>query len=143
MKTFYLAGSSKDRELISDLGDDLMCSGEWEWEWNWTRLDESPFKITEDSSAVTQALVQLAEPGLVLLDLEAAARADLFILYYNHKSVSLGGGVELGTRLAAKKPAHVVLKSPAAPHLFFKHPGVTVWEDWFSMLKNLNLLDHP
>jgi len=140
-KTFYIAGSSKNRGLISEFGNDLKV-GDWEWEWDWTKVEES-YLVSPQGAGRDQAfLSNLARPGLVMHDLRAAAVADLFVLHLDPNNPSLGGACELGTRLQTGKKAHLILNG-SAHHLFFEHPGIEVWQDWHGLLEHLGLLHLP
>jgi len=136
-KTFYIAGSSENRQLISELGDDLEASG-WYWYWNWTQVKEKALNVERGSSPLVLQAIHLARPGLVMHDLHAAANCDVFVLHLDPGSPSFGGAVELGTRLQTGKPALVVLND-SPHHLFYEHPGIVVFKDWDDLLSNLDL----
>jgi hypothetical protein len=137
-KTFYIAGSSKDRELIAEFGNDLYAAGPWEWAWDWTQIPGDVLEPGRTRGGLLNRAVAIARPGLVLHDLWAAATADLFVLYLS-PNTSFGGAVELGTRLQAGKRAHVVFNG-AEPHLFFEHPSIRLWRTWNDLFEHVVLL---
>jgi hypothetical protein len=140
-KTFYIAGSSKDRELIAEFGEDLKA-GQWQWEWDWTKVKEAHLSPAKGDSPALVTALGLARPGLVMHDLRAAAAADLFVLHLGCVNTSFGGACELGTRLQSGKKAHVVLNG-AAHHLFLEHPSISVWDTWHDFLNVMGILELP
>lgn len=140
-KTFYIAGSSDQRELIAEYADDLMVSG-WGWAWDWTRVREEALKDNGNNGGMFNAAIKLARPGLVMTDLHAAMTCDVFVFFPDPAHPSLGGAAEFGARLATGKTAHVVAQYDNH-HLFYEHPGVIEHENWADLLKHLGLRDLP
>jgi len=140
-KTFYIAGSSKNREWISELGDELKVGG-WSWEWDWTRVLEEALETTRANGGMVNLAINIARPGLVMHDLRASAVADLFVLHLDPANPSFGGACELGTRLQTGKKAHLILNG-SPHHLFFEHPGIQCWPHWHALLEYLGLLHLP
>ena len=138
-KTFYLAGPSARREDMADYADDLKVAG-WRWAWNWTQVKEGALVCGPDLKNATA--ISLARPGLVLMDLTAAASADVFVLFMDPKHHSFGGAVELGTRLQAGRRA-VVCTNGIPHHLFLEHPLIDCFPSWNLVLEHLGLLDLP
>lgn len=138
-KTFYLAGPSALRTLMGEYADDLKVSG-WKSAWDWTQVKEDDLVCGPDlKNAVA---INLARPGLVLMDLNAAANADVFVLFMDAKHHSFGGAVELGTRLQAGRRA-IICRNACDHHLFLEHPLIDCFPSWDLVLEHLGLRDLP
>ena len=117
MKTFYIAGSSKNRQLISDLGKSLYEYGlRWFAGWNWPKYE---------AKEMTDPLM-LA--GVTSGDLDATVGCDVFILHVLPDDPRSMSWAEFGARISHSKEAHVI--THGVKDVFWEHPCVITHETW-------------
>ncbi len=122
MKTFYLAGSSKKREMFAGLANQLTEYGlRWFADWNWTKLILAE---VDDPTRIT---------GNIAGDVSAAIGCDVFILYTGPDDSRSMSWAEFGARLGQHKEAHVITNG--YQDVFWKHPCVRTHETWEDFLE--------
>lgn len=121
MRTFYIAGSSKNREDIADLGTQLYHYGlRWCSDWVWPNFD-------------AKAMVDpKARAGVVCGDIAAAIGADLFVLYTKPSDPPSMGWGEYVARVSHSKEAHVI--HHGGKNVFWAHPLARSHETWDDFL---------
>lgn len=127
MKTFYLAGSSAEREDLELLAAELEALGfEWACGWNWM----------EDFGRAEQDKSRWAKRAT--LDLASATHADLFVVVACPK-LAFGAGAEFGARYAIGKKTELVLYGGRQiDHPFFLLPNVRIWATWKRLTDHLS-----
>jgi hypothetical protein len=122
MQTFYIAGSSKNREEIAGLGDELVGYGlRWFSGWDWPKYN---------AKVMTDALMWA---GVVCGDLSATVGCDVFVLYTKPDDPRSMAWAEFGARISHNKEAHVI--HHGYNDVFWGHPCVIKHETWDAFVK--------
>ena len=122
MKTFYIAGSSKHRNHIAQLGNELYHYGlRWFSDWNWPRFDA---KSMENSLQVA---------GVTCGDIAATVGCDLFVLFVKPEDPRSMSWAEFGARISHAKEAHVI--HHGYEDVFWGHPCVRKHASWEAFLE--------
>lgn len=115
-RTFYVAASSSEVEFAAACMRDMEALG-LKNSMDWTKCIGAP---------------DAEWPALARRDIDAARDSDVFVLLASKPFGSSGLLVELGARLSAGKPVHLVGNRW---HFFMAHPLVVWHSDWRAFLE--------
>ena len=122
MRTFYIAGSSKNRSEIASLGNELYHYGlRWFADWNWPKFDAKDMTYEMQWEGVTSG------------DISAAVGSDIFVLFTKPDDPRSMSWAEFGARISHNKEANVI--HHGYKDVFWGHPCVREHETWEAFLQ--------